>query len=123
MADSDYTHRTTAQKLGVKPDQRVEAAGDVGPGLRIELKEALGRGLVRSGPLDGALVLVAYGAPEVVQDELAVFASTMYTASIPSQVDIAIAALEAKGAFTLTAAMAICRRHQYTAPRRYALAI
>ena len=58
MADGDYTHRTTAQKLGVKPDQRVEAAGDVGPGLRIELKEALGRGLVRSGPLDGALVLV-----------------------------------------------------------------
>ncbi|MDQ3644752.1 MAG: DUF3052 domain-containing protein [Actinomycetota bacterium] len=58
MADGDPTHRTIAQKLGVKPDQRVEAAGDVGPGLRVELKGALGRGLVRSGPLDGAVVLV-----------------------------------------------------------------
>lgn len=58
MADGDYTHRTTVQKLGVKPDERVEATGDVGPGLRIELKEALGRGLVRSGRLDGAVVLV-----------------------------------------------------------------
>ena len=58
MADGDYTHRTTAQKLGVKPHERVEATGDVGPGLRIELKEALGRGLVRAGPLDGAVVLV-----------------------------------------------------------------
>ncbi len=58
MADGDYTHRSTVQKLGVKPDERVEATGDVGPGLRIELKEALGRGLVRSGPLDGAVVSV-----------------------------------------------------------------
>jgi hypothetical protein len=58
MAEADYTHRSAVQKLGVKPDERVEAAGDVGPGLRIELKEALGRGLVRSGPLDGAVVLV-----------------------------------------------------------------
>jgi len=58
MADGDYTHRSAVQKLGAKPDERVEAAGDVGPGLRIELKAALGRGLVRSGPLDGAVVLV-----------------------------------------------------------------
>jgi hypothetical protein len=58
MTNGDSTHRTTAQKLGVKPDERVEAAGDVGPGLRVELKDALGRGLVRSGPLDGAVVLV-----------------------------------------------------------------
>ena len=58
MAEGDPTHRTTAQKLGARPDERVEAAGDVGPGLRIELKDALGRGLVRSGPLDGAVVLV-----------------------------------------------------------------
>jgi hypothetical protein len=58
MAERDYTHRTTVQKLGVKPDQRVEATGDVGAGLRIDLKDALGRGLVRSGPLDGAVVLV-----------------------------------------------------------------
>lgn len=58
MADRDYSHRSTVQKLGVKPDERVEASGDVGPGLRVDLKEALGRGLVRSGPLDGAVVLV-----------------------------------------------------------------
>jgi hypothetical protein len=58
MPEKDYTHRTAVQKLGVKPDQRVEATGDVGPGLRIDLKDALGRGLVRSGPLDGAVVLV-----------------------------------------------------------------
>ena len=58
MADSDHSQRSTVQKLGAKPDERVEATGDVGPGLRIELKEALGRGLVRSGPLDGAVVLV-----------------------------------------------------------------
>jgi hypothetical protein len=56
--ERDYSHRTTVQKLGVKPDQRVEIAGDVGPGLRRDVKEALGRGLVRSGLLDGAIVLV-----------------------------------------------------------------
>jgi hypothetical protein len=54
----DYSHRTPAQKLGLKPDQRVEVAGDVGPGLRRDVKEAIGRGLVRSGELDGAIVLV-----------------------------------------------------------------
>ena len=55
---TDYSHRTVVQKLGVKPDERVEIAGDVGPGLRRDVKEALGRGLVRSGALDGAIVLV-----------------------------------------------------------------
>ena len=33
-------------------------AGDVGSGLRRDVKEAIGRGLVRSGELDGAIVLV-----------------------------------------------------------------
>ena len=56
--ERDYSHRTAIQKLGVSPDQRVEVAGDVGPGLRRDLKEAIGRGLVRSGRLDGAIVLV-----------------------------------------------------------------
>jgi Protein of unknown function (DUF3052) len=56
--ERDYSHRTTVQKLGVKPDQRVEITGDVGSGLRRDVKEALGRGLVRSGELDGAIVLV-----------------------------------------------------------------
>ena len=56
--ERDYSHRTAVQKLGVKPDQRLEIAGDVGSGLRRDVKEALGRGLVRSGELDGAIVLV-----------------------------------------------------------------
>lgn len=55
---TDYAHRTVVQKLGVTPEQRVEVAGDVGAGLRKEVKDALGRGLVRSGELDGAIVLV-----------------------------------------------------------------
>src|SRR3954452_19172273 len=56
--ERDYSHLTAGQKLGVKPDQRVEITGDVGSGLRRDVKEALGRGLVRSGELDGAIVLV-----------------------------------------------------------------
>jgi hypothetical protein len=55
---TDYSHRTTVQKLGLGKGERVEIAGDVGTGLRRDAKEALGRGLVRSGQLDGAIVLV-----------------------------------------------------------------
>ena len=58
MAERDYSQRTSVQKLGIKPDERVEIAGDVGSALRRDVKEALGRGLVRSGELDGAIVLV-----------------------------------------------------------------
>ena len=57
-ASKDHSAPLTVQKLGVKPEERVEVAGDVGPGLRSDLKEALGRGLVRSGDLDGAVVMV-----------------------------------------------------------------
>jgi len=53
-----YNERTTVQKLGVKPGERVEIAGDVGTGLRRDVKETLGRGLVKSGELDGAIVMV-----------------------------------------------------------------
>ncbi|MEA2420445.1 MAG: hypothetical protein QOE60_2651 [Thermoleophilaceae bacterium] len=56
--ERDYSHRTAVQKLGVKPEQRVEITGDVGSGLRRDVKQAVGRGLVRSGELDGAIVLV-----------------------------------------------------------------
>ena len=56
--DRDYAARTTVQKLGVRPEQRLEVAGDVGTGLRRDLKQAIGRGLVRSGELDGAVVVV-----------------------------------------------------------------
>ena len=56
--DTDYSHRSTVQKLGVRPDERLEVAGDVGSALRRELKEAIGRGFVRSGELDGAVVMV-----------------------------------------------------------------
>jgi hypothetical protein len=55
--DTDYSHRTTVQKLGARPDERLEVAGDVGPSLRRDLKELLGRGFVRSGELDGAVVM------------------------------------------------------------------
>jgi hypothetical protein len=54
--EKDYSHRTTVQKLGVKPGDRIEVHGDVGPGLRKDVKEASGRGLVKSGELDGAIV-------------------------------------------------------------------
>jgi hypothetical protein len=56
--DTDYSHRTTVQKLGLKPDLRVEVAGDVGSGLRRDVKDVVGRGLVRSGDLDAAIVMV-----------------------------------------------------------------
>jgi hypothetical protein len=56
--ETDYSHRSTVQKLGIKPDERVEIAGDVGSGLRRDVKEAAGRGLVKSGDLDAAIVLV-----------------------------------------------------------------
>ena len=56
--ERDYSHRTAIQKLGVKPEQRIEVTGDVGSGLRRDVKQAAGRGLVRSGELDGAIVLV-----------------------------------------------------------------
>ena len=42
----------------MKPEERVEVAGDVGTALRRDLKHTLGRGFVRSGDLDGAIVLV-----------------------------------------------------------------
>src|SRR5215218_1677536 len=54
----DYSHSTPGQKLGIEPDERVEVAGDIGPELRRELREVLGRGFVRSGELDAAVVLV-----------------------------------------------------------------
>jgi hypothetical protein len=56
--EKDYRHRTTIQKLAVGEDERVEVAGDVGRGLRRDVQAAIGRGLVRSGDLDGAVVLV-----------------------------------------------------------------
>ena len=58
QATTDYSHRSVVQKLGIKSDERVEVVGDVGAGLRRDVKEALGRGLVRSGALDGAIVMV-----------------------------------------------------------------
>ena len=58
QATTDYSHRSVVQKLGVRNDERVEIVGDVGAGLRRDVKEVLGRGLVRSGELDGAIVMV-----------------------------------------------------------------
>jgi hypothetical protein len=55
---TDYSHRSAVQKLGIRHGDRVEIVGDVGPGLRRDVKEVTARGLVRSGDLDGAIVLV-----------------------------------------------------------------
>lgn len=67
---ADYSHRSLVQKLGVHADERVEIAGDVGPGLRRDVKAMLGRGLVRSGELDGAVVMVeSLDEAETVLDE------------------------------------------------------
>jgi hypothetical protein len=56
-AERDYSHRSTVQKLAVKPDERLEVAGDIGSTLRKELREVLGRGFIKSGELDGAIAL------------------------------------------------------------------
>jgi hypothetical protein len=56
--ERDYSHRSTVQKLAVQPDQRLEVSGDIGTGLRRELREVLGRGFIKSGELDGAIALV-----------------------------------------------------------------
>jgi len=58
VTDRDYSHRSAVDKLGIKPDERIEVTGDVGTGLRGEVKDAAGRGLVRAGVLDGAVVMV-----------------------------------------------------------------
>ena len=68
--EKDYSHRTTVQKLGVKPGDRIEVQGDVGPGLRKDVKEASGRGLVKTGELDGAIVAV-----NSIEDADSVFAA------------------------------------------------
>jgi hypothetical protein len=54
----DYSHRSLVQKLGVREGDRVEVTGDVGQGVRKDVKDVTGRGLVKSGELDGAIVLV-----------------------------------------------------------------
>jgi hypothetical protein len=54
----DYSHRSPVQKLGVRPDERLEVSGDLGVELRRDLRETLGRGFVKSGELDGVIALV-----------------------------------------------------------------
>jgi len=68
-AERDYSHRSTVQKLGVKPGERIEVAGDIGPALRKDLRASLGRGFIKSGEIDGAIALVESleGAAELLQ--------------------------------------------------------
>jgi len=75
MAEKEYARRSTVQKLGVKPDERVEVTGDVGNGLRGDVKEAAGRGLVKAGDLDGAVVMVE--TLEEAQDALVRYRSRL----------------------------------------------
>lgn len=56
--ERDYSHRTTVQKLAVSPDERLEVVGDIGSALRKDLRDVLGRGFIKSGELDGAIVLI-----------------------------------------------------------------
>src|SRR3954453_22898077 len=57
-AERDYSHRTTVQKLAMKPDERLEEAGDIGSALRKELAGVRGRGFIKSGELDGGIALI-----------------------------------------------------------------
>src|SRR4051795_4380077 len=57
-SERDYSHRSTVQKLAVKADQRLQGGGDIGSPLRKDLREVLGRGFIKSGELDGAIVLI-----------------------------------------------------------------
>ncbi len=50
--------RTLVEKLGVRLDDRVEIVGELPAHLRRELRAQIGRGFVRSGELDGAVVAV-----------------------------------------------------------------
>jgi DUF3052 family protein len=68
-AERDYSHRTPVQKLAVKPEQRVEVAGDIGAPLRKDVRGVLGRGFIKSGELDGAIALV-----ESIEDAKALLA-------------------------------------------------
>src|SRR3954454_10878135 len=56
--ERDYSHRSTVEKLGVQPDERMEVSGDLGVALRRDLRAALGRGFVKSAELDGVIALV-----------------------------------------------------------------
>ena len=56
--ERDYSHRSTVEKLGVRPDERLEVSGDVGIELRRDLRATLGRGFVKSAELDGVIALV-----------------------------------------------------------------
>ncbi|WP_177169420.1 DUF3052 family protein [Thermoleophilum album] len=47
-----------ARRLGIGEGERVEVAGEIGADLRRELRAAIGRGFVRSGELDAAVVAV-----------------------------------------------------------------
>jgi hypothetical protein len=56
--ERDYSHRSTVEKLGVQPDERLEVSGDLGVALRRDLRATLGRGFVKSAELDGVIALV-----------------------------------------------------------------
>ena len=56
--ERDYSHRSTVEKLGVQPDERLEVSGDVGMELKRDLRATIGRGFVKSAELDGVIALV-----------------------------------------------------------------
>ena len=65
-SERDYSHRSTVQKLGVKPDQRLEVSGDVGAPLRPRNRRTIVQGVgdVRAEVRSFALSLPEANRPE-----------------------------------------------------------
>jgi len=55
MPDKDYSHRSTVDKLGLKPGQAVRVIGGGEKTLLKQVRERVGRGLIRSGTADVVL--------------------------------------------------------------------
>ncbi|MFT4048443.1 MAG: DUF3052 family protein [Solirubrobacterales bacterium] len=56
MTERDYSHRTLADKLGLKPGMRVRVSGDVGEQLPLDAAERVGGSIRRRSELDVAII-------------------------------------------------------------------
>ena len=52
MPERDYSHRSLADKLGLKPGMRIRVSGDVGDTLRADAAERVGGSISRRSGLD-----------------------------------------------------------------------
>jgi hypothetical protein len=55
VPEKDYSHRAVVDKLGIKPGQAVRVVGTGDKALLAQVRERVGRGLIRSGPADVVL--------------------------------------------------------------------